>query len=69
MRYVDTNRGATYRVTVGDDLAIEDVDIDVAVRDFNAVYELAEVDVGDARGRINVRVLSDDIRMPSSVLL
>ena len=54
--------GATYRVTIGDDLSVEDVDVDVTVCDLNAVYELAEVDEGNARCRIRVRVLSDDIR-------
>ena len=61
--------GATYRVAIGDDLSVEDVDISVAVCDFDAVYELAEVDVGDACGGIGVRVLSDDIRVPSGILL
>jgi hypothetical protein len=56
--------GATYRVSIGDDLSFEDVDVDVTVRDLNAVYELAEVDEGDAGRRIRVRVLSDDIRAP-----
>jgi len=61
--------GVTYRVAIGDDLSVEDVDIDVAVCDLDTVYELAEVDVGDACGRIGVRVRSDDIRVPSGILL
>lgn len=56
--------GATYRVAIRDDLSFEDVNVDVAVCDLNAVYELAEVDESDARGRVCVRVLSDDIRAP-----
>lgn len=56
--------GATYRVAVRDDLSVEDVNVDVAVCDLNAVYELAEVDKSDAGRRVRVRVLSDDIRAP-----
>ena len=61
--------GTTYRVAIGDDLSVEDVDIDVGVCDLEAVYELAEVGMGDACGRIGVRVLPDDIRVPSGIIL
>jgi hypothetical protein len=52
---------AAYRIAIRDDVSVEDVDIDVAVRDLYTVYKLAEVDMGDSRCRIRVRVLSDDI--------
>lgn len=61
--------GTTYRVAIGDDFSVEDVDIDVAVCDLYAVYELAEVDMGDACGGIGVRVLSDDIGVPPGIIL
>lgn len=59
----------TYRVTVGDDNTILDVDVHISVRDLDTVDELANIDVSDARGRIGVRVLSDSERVGRRVLL
>lgn len=61
--------GTTYGVAIGDDLSVKDVDIDVAICDLYAIYELAEVGMGDASGGIGVRVLSDEIRVPLGIIL
>ena len=61
--------GTTNRVAIGDDLSVKDVDIDVAICDLDAIYELAEVGMGNACGRIGVRVLPDEIRVPLGIIL
>jgi hypothetical protein len=58
----------TYRIAIGNDLAVLDVDVEVAVSNFNAIDELANVNVGNARCLIGVRVLADDERRVRDVL-
>ena len=48
----------TYRVAVGDDGAILYIDVDIAVRNLEAIYHLAKVDVGNTGSAISVRVLA-----------
>lgn len=59
----------TYRVAVGDDDTVLDVNVHVSVCDLNTVDDLANVDVGDARGRIGIGVLPDGERVGRRVLL
>lgn len=49
----------TYRVTIGDDDTVLDVNVHITVRDLDTVDDLANVDVSDARGRIGIGVLPD----------
>ena len=52
------SHGKTYRVAVGDDGAILYIDVDIAVRDLEAIYHLAKVDVSNTGGAISVGVLA-----------
>ena len=48
----------TYRVTVGYNGATLYVDVDVAIRNLEAIYHLTKVDVGDTGCAISVRILA-----------
>ena len=51
--------GTEERVTVRENDTVLDVEVDITVGDFNGVHVLTRVHVGDANGRVGVRVLAD----------
>jgi hypothetical protein len=51
----------TDRITIRNDLSVINVNVNVTVSDLKVSDELPEEEMGDARGRIGVRVLSDPV--------
>ena len=46
------------RVTVGENGTTLDIGVDVTIRNLEAIYNLAKVDVGDTSCAISVRILA-----------
>lgn len=53
----------TDRITIRNDLSIIDVDVNVTISDLKVPNELPEVEIGNARCGIGVRIVSEPIRM------
>ena len=51
------------RIAIGENPAVLDIDIDVTVCNLESIHDLADVDVGDARVRVGVRILADGKRV------
>lgn len=49
----------THRVSMAEHLPITDVQVDITVRNFQSVHNLADVDVRNTRLGVGVRVLAD----------
>jgi hypothetical protein len=53
----------THRVAKRDYFAVVNIKINISVRDFETLNELAGVEVGDAGRGVGVRVLSEEVRV------
>jgi len=58
---VGVRKDMTHGVTITQDDAILDVQVDIAVGDMNTLNDLSRIDMGDTSSFVGVAVAADDI--------